>query len=134
MRLGPFEGPLSELYARAKLVVIPLFHGSGLSIKTVECLGMGRVAVSTPVGARGLPESSDAFVCIDMLAQPKATADAIVELLEVPSRRRQMQVAARAFFQQHFSATSYFRTMDRVMASIGLTECASSPRNYGNVA
>ncbi len=119
-KLGRFDGPLSELYAQSKLVVIPLFHGSGLSIKTIECLGMGRAAVTTPVGARGMSESPDAFVCLDMLERPRETATAIQQLLDQPERRHQMQQKAQEYFQRHFSAQRYLQAMDRVMESIGL--------------
>jgi glycosyltransferase involved in cell wall biosynthesis len=118
--LGLFDGPIPELYRNARVVVIPLFKGTGLSIKTMECLGMGCATVTTPTGARGFPHQSDAFVRIDMQAKPKETAIAIFQLLKFPDKRRRLQRAARAFFEQQFGTDRYCRQMDQVLASIGL--------------
>ena len=45
---------LKDVYYDSKLVVVPILEGTGISIKTLEALAMGRAVVSTPVGARGL--------------------------------------------------------------------------------
>ena len=36
------EGSLDDLYAATKVAVAPVFEGTGLSIKTLEGLAMGR--------------------------------------------------------------------------------------------
>lgn len=45
-----------EEYAKSKLVIIPIYHGSGTCIKFVEGLFMNRPIVSTSVGARGFDQ------------------------------------------------------------------------------
>lgn len=40
-------------YEKAKVVVIPIYHGAGTAIKFVEAMFMNRPIVSSPVGARG---------------------------------------------------------------------------------
>ena len=70
-KFGHVAGLLDDYYARSKVVVVPLLSGSGLSIKTIECLANGRAVVTTRVGARGLPHDPNAFVQIDMQADPR---------------------------------------------------------------
>lgn len=45
---------LAPLYASAKLAIVPLLRGTGLSLKTAEALSMGKAILATPVGLRGL--------------------------------------------------------------------------------
>jgi polysaccharide biosynthesis protein PslH len=45
---------LSEIYSRAAVAVNPVQMGTGLNIKTIECLGFGMPLVTTEAGSRGL--------------------------------------------------------------------------------
>lgn len=45
---------LRPLYASARLVIVPLLSGTGISIKTLEAIAMGKPVLATPVGLRGL--------------------------------------------------------------------------------
>lgn len=48
------EVRLESEYMRHSVGLMPLFHGTGMSLKTLEALGRGLVIVSTPLGVRGL--------------------------------------------------------------------------------
>src|SRR5215211_7480142 len=52
------------LYARARAVVNPLWHGGGVNIKMIEALVSGKPVVSTPQGARGLSDRLLAHVSV----------------------------------------------------------------------
>ncbi len=52
--VGPVE-VVRPWYERAHAVVVPTFEGSGTRLKIVEALAHGRPAVSTRLGAEGLP-------------------------------------------------------------------------------
>ena len=45
---------LAAVYARCRVVIVPLLHGTGVSIKTLEAIAHGKPVVSTPIGWRGL--------------------------------------------------------------------------------
>lgn len=45
---------LRPLYAAAKLVIVPLLSGTGISLKTLEALSFGKPVLSSPVGLRGI--------------------------------------------------------------------------------
>lgn len=119
-RLGEVPGDLRDLYERSRIVVIPLLEGSGLSIKTIECLANGSAVATTAVGARGLREDSEAFLKIDPVADPRGSAMAILALLASDAKQAQMRRRARDYYRAHFGRDRYFRAMDRVTESLGL--------------
>ncbi|MFO0890112.1 MAG: glycosyltransferase family 4 protein [Isosphaeraceae bacterium] len=119
-KLGYVSGNLEDCYARSRIVIIPILYGSGLSIKTIECLAHGRAVVTTPMGCRGLVDEPGAFVRIDMESDPRGTAEVILGLLDSEEKRRLLQRRAKAYYLSHFSREQYFRKMDRVMESLGL--------------
>lgn len=47
---------VQNLYDRARVLINPVWHGSGVNIKTVELLATGKPLVSTSAGTRGLVE------------------------------------------------------------------------------
>ncbi|HTH48193.1 MAG TPA: glycosyltransferase family 4 protein [Candidatus Limnocylindria bacterium] len=48
---------LKALYAGARVVIAPLRQGTGLKIKVIEALGMGKAMVATDFAVRGMPAS-----------------------------------------------------------------------------
>src|SRR5262249_55754683 len=53
VRLLGFVADLEPLYARTAVSLVPLFFGSGASVKAVEAAARGRGCVPTALGARG---------------------------------------------------------------------------------
>jgi glycosyltransferase involved in cell wall biosynthesis len=118
--LPEVEGDLTELYASAKVVIAPLFEGIGVARKTLEALALGRAAVVTPLAARGCDETADACAVLDMRAQPRLTADAILQLLSSPERRTALEQTAMACARRSLSRERYFSAVDRVLTSLGI--------------
>jgi glycosyltransferase involved in cell wall biosynthesis len=118
MKLGLYPGPMEDLYRTTKLVVVPILEGTGIAIKFCEALAAGRAVVTTPVGARGFRGDSGAFACIDMKANPRGTADTILDLLQNDASRQAMQEKARALMQERHSRDCYFQAMDEVFRPI----------------
>ena len=57
---------LDEWYARAHVVVVPVFQGSGTRLKIPEAMSYSRPVVSTTLGAEGLPlEAGEHFLAAD---------------------------------------------------------------------
>jgi glycosyltransferase involved in cell wall biosynthesis len=113
-----FLNNLQELYRASKLVVVPIFDGTGTAIKLHEALAAGRAVVSTPVGARGIDPASGALACVDMMSQPRQTAEIILDLLGDEDRRRAMQHRARSLMGERYSHDAYVRAMDHVLESV----------------
>jgi glycosyltransferase involved in cell wall biosynthesis len=120
-KLGSVAGDLRGVYARSKVVIIPILQGSGLSIKTIECLASGRAVVTSPLGARGLRPDPESFLQLDMAGDPAGTARAILDLLASEPTRAKMQRKARDYYRANFGSDRYFKTMDSVMESLGFT-------------
>jgi hypothetical protein len=125
-KFGHVAGRLDDFYARSKVVIIPILNGSGVSIKTIECLAHGRAVVTTPIGIRGIRPDPDAFVEIDMQADPRGTAAVLLDLLASEPRRHTLQRHAKMYCQSNFGRDQYFHRMDQVMAALGLTSPARS--------
>jgi len=93
---------MAPIIRSAKVLVNPVFAGSGVNIKAVEMLFSPAALVSTSVGLGGLPaDVRDQFSCAD---QPEAFAHAILQHLNAcaadDSAHRSRRAAARARFQQ----------------------------------
>lgn len=53
-----------DLYKSAKLLINPVFHGSGVNIKIIEMLATGKPVITTSVGSRGVDENLKPFLNI----------------------------------------------------------------------
>jgi succinoglycan biosynthesis protein ExoO len=105
---------LEPYYARAAVVINPVPYGTGLKIKTVEALCLGKAVVATPAGARGLGEDCTALrVC----ALGKPMAKAVIALLRNPEDRRALEGAALTFARDRFAPEhAYAALLDRLRA------------------
>jgi glycosyltransferase involved in cell wall biosynthesis len=114
-QLGFVPGSLGDFYRTTRLVVAPILEGTGVAIKMLEALSHGRAVVATPVGARGLDLTSGAFACLDMQADPAATANLILDLLASDRKRRRLEEAALAYARTRHSQESYEAAMDQAV-------------------
>ena len=88
-------------YARASLLLVPLWSGAGARIKIVEAMMAGTPVVSTAMGAEGLGLSPGReFVLAET---PEALASAAAALLLDPARAATIGEAGRTFARAHFS-------------------------------
>jgi hypothetical protein len=86
---------LSEAYASAAAVLIPLRVGSGLKVKLIEALVHGSAIVTTSVGAQGLGQLSPApFIVAD---EPSAFCAEVTKLLRSPELQTEFSEKAEQF-------------------------------------
>ncbi len=109
---------LGGVYRRAKVVVVPLFQGAGISIKTLEALAHGKPVVSTPVGARGLPDCDQSLVKLCFKSQTAEVASRILEFCHSPPLRNEYGRKAIDYIQTHFSNETYFAQMDQLLTPL----------------
>jgi glycosyltransferase involved in cell wall biosynthesis len=83
------------------MMIVPLRSGGGIRAKIIEGLGLGRIILSTSVGAEGIPikHGEHAFIC--------DSADEFMEtvafLQQHPEAVEQVSKNARTFAQQNYS-------------------------------
>lgn len=101
--LGRVEN-LTPHYAWAAVAVAPLLAGSGLKLKLVEALAMGRGCVATPTSLAGL-EARD---CVIEAETPEAFRDALLALFADPGRARAMGAAGRELVRSRFTRAACY--------------------------
>lgn len=81
--------------------IVPLFSGSGIRIKILESMGVGRPIVSTTIGAEGLGTTDGVNLLI--ADDPQAFADSCVELLTNEELYARLTTAAYEFVDKKYS-------------------------------
>lgn len=84
---------------RAAVYVVPLRVGGGTRLKIFEAMAMGKVVVSTSIGAEGLDVCPGEDIAI--ADTPASFSDAVVDLLRNEQRRRTIGEAAVRKAQQY---------------------------------
>jgi glycosyltransferase involved in cell wall biosynthesis len=106
---GPVENALEAL-AAAKICVVPLLSGSGTRFKILEAWAAQRPVVSTTIGAEGLGARDGEHLLI--ADDANAFVAAVVRLWNDPDLRTRLGRAGRAHYEECFSWTSAWKTMD----------------------
>ncbi len=88
-------------YNSKQIMLVPLLSGSGMRIKIIEGMAMGKAIISTTIGAEGIPVSPGKNI---MLADTAADfARNIKELCNNASLRTELQKNARIFISEKFN-------------------------------
>lgn len=81
------------------ILVVPLRAGSGIRVKIIEAMALGKAVVSTRIGAEGITCRSGEHLLLADSAEEFAAA--VVELLRNPTRIEQLGKNARQYIEQH---------------------------------
>lgn len=104
--LGYVEDIVSE-YQDSRICIVPVYHGSGTSVKFVEGLSMGRTVVSTPMGARGFEDVCKEGSDFILASSDEMFAEKVIQLLPSVTElnrigRNGHRIAQTHFSQEHF--------------------------------
>jgi hypothetical protein len=86
-----------------------MVSGHGISIKTIEALGLGIPFVGTAKAFRGMPMDLVREAGLQTFDQPEAFASAIVDAVGGHPGMR-----GRALYDRLFSREAYFNSLDKV--------------------
>lgn len=75
LQLIPNPPEVQSLYERARVLINPIWHGSGVNIKMIEMLATGKPVISTTIGASGLTTELKKYALI--ADKPKEFAKSI---------------------------------------------------------
>jgi sugar transferase (PEP-CTERM/EpsH1 system associated) len=95
--------------------IVPLRVGGGTRLKIYESMAAGAAVVSTTVGAEGLVYEPGRN--IEIADTPQAFANACVDLLENPDRRRFLASEGLRSVQERFSWEAVTRVFERILES-----------------
>jgi glycosyltransferase involved in cell wall biosynthesis len=84
---------MAALLARARVILVPIWHGGGTRLKVLEGLAAGRPIVGTALGVSGIGFSPDVHGVV--ADDPIALADAAASLCTDDGRARQLATAGR---------------------------------------
>lgn len=113
-----FVDDLESLYRRSRIVVVPIFAGSGTRIKIIEAAAYGKPVVSTTIGAEGL-EMRDGHELL-VRDTPDAFAAACVRLLEDVKLCNQLGRAGRRAAAERYDRGNVVRLIQsRIRTAAG---------------
>jgi glycosyltransferase involved in cell wall biosynthesis len=98
-----FEGEVADaarFTSMMTVMIAPLFAGSGLRIKIIEAMSLGKPVVATPVAAEGVPAENkhEIFICNDA----GKFSGTLISLLDDPVMREATGNAARELVKTRF--------------------------------
>lgn len=99
------------------IMIVPLFSGSGMRVKIVEGMAMGKAIVTTSIGAEGIHGIPGTDFLIADTAEEFAKT--VILLLENPEKQRSLGVHARAFAQKHFDNREIGKKLIHFFQSLG---------------
>lgn len=108
---------LHEEYKNARVVIVPIYHGSGTSVKFVEGMFMNRPIVSTPVGARGFDGIVKDGVHYLLAKTDEDFANKTVELLLDTKKSVEMANKAREIVKDNFSQVKFMEIVKDTIES-----------------
>ena len=107
---------MADEFARATLLLVPLWVGAGARVKMVEALAAGLPVVSTSLAAAGLGlEAGKHFVAADSSV---AMAEAAAALLGDPARLGAISVAGRGEAERRWSLEAVASRQADLLASV----------------
>lgn len=109
VRLHGLVPDLAPFYSRAGIVISPLRFGSGLKIKLVEALALGKPMVVTGVTLQGVEEACGQAVLVAQSAEGFAAA--ILALHRDEALRSRLSADARTAAAAHFSPAGAHRNL-----------------------
>lgn len=98
-----FDGEVADaagFISMMTVMIAPLFTGSGLRIKIIEAMSLGKPVVATPVAAEGVPAENrrEIFICDDA----GKFSGSLIALLDDPAMRESTGKAAKELVRTKF--------------------------------
>ena len=115
---GYVESMHSE-FARAAVMLVPLWVGAGARVKIIEAMAAGLPIVSTSMGSEGLGlRAGEDFLMAD---SPVDLGDHVITLLESKERRLAMSEIGRAIAEAKWSLETVAKLQNRYCAEVART-------------
>lgn len=103
---------LAEAYRKTRVVVAPVFGGTGMKVKVIEGLANGRPVVTTTWGVAGMDRKAGNGCLV--ANDPESFAGSIRSLLMDADAYREVRDQGIACFRETYSREALWKTLDRV--------------------
>lgn len=103
-------------YNQNEVMLVPLRSGSGMRIKIIEGMAMGKIIISTSIGAEGIPVTHMENIII--ADTPNEFADAIKLVCNNDSLKQKIKQNARMFIQNNYDNTLLTKQLIKFYYSI----------------
>ncbi len=104
IRVCGFVKDINDISALGSVAVVPLRIGSGMRVKILELMAMGRVVVTTSLGAEGIDAEHGKHLLVS--DDPNEFAAMVVKFLDSKQDSLRIGKNARAFIEEHYSWNS----------------------------
>lgn len=91
---------VTPLFRRARVMLNPILHGSGINIKTIDMLATGQPVLTTTKGARGLPE--DVVAQLLVADDPHILAKDVVDTISLERGGQERAASRMAMIAKYF--------------------------------
>ena len=113
-----FVDDIAREYRESRVIVIPVYHGSGTSVKFIEGVMVNRPIVSTPLGARGFEH-----ICKEGEHYLEATDDndfteKVIRLLKSTEESKRLAHNALQLGRRHFSQEGFMSTVRETVTNL----------------
>ena len=82
------------------IMIVPLLSGSGIRVKIIEGLALGRIIITTPIGLEGIPAEDGKHLLIAY--EPADFLRHLKELIASPELAKRISENALTFANEHF--------------------------------
>ena len=125
IRVTGFVPNLGAYIKQANVVIAPLRCGSGVCLKVVQALALGRPVVATSHGARGLDvEHGEQVLIAD---EPQDFARQVNVLLRDAAMRTRLGNAGRSLARSRYSLEAIFQRVQDLVTRVVLADQSAAP-------
>lgn len=107
VELRGYVNDLRQEYLTCQCVIVPLYKGTGTSVKVIEAMSLGRLVVSTPCGVRGLHRDFREGKDYLLAKSNRDFADKLVFALTNESKNNELAMSAIRKVNKHYSQEAY---------------------------
>ncbi len=101
INLHPQVPEMKDFISKGRIGIVPLQTGSGMRIKIIENMALGKAMISTHIGAKGI--MIDPHKNIILADNPSEFTQAVVSLLDNDEKRKSIERAAKLTVQEHYN-------------------------------
>ena len=102
-------------YQRCNVAIVPLRAAGGTRIKIIEAMSLGRIVISTSIGAEGLEvEAGKHYINADTTLEMVLAIKMVVNNYDL---HKQMRIEARQFVESNYSLNAFNNKVDEALAS-----------------